>query len=1018
MTDSKGRYIINNYGRKAGFASFLPGISGEHGIPIWCYYVNRGQCITSFGFQDKDHSIMEFYPAHQAYALTKRFGFRTFLRVDGKVVEPFSDEKKAHDMYIGMNELEIREEDQEHGLDTKVLYFTLPGERVGGLVRRVSIRNTSPKQIHLEALDGMPAVLPYGIDLESMKTMGQTMTAWMQAVYHETGLPFFQARATTKDSARVSEIEGGNYGMAVDETGSRLPVIVDPARIFVYDSSFGSPVALEEGPLTELLEGRQTTQNQVPCCFFAKETDVPSGEELTIYEIYGQAESREILETYVQRIDGPRYFEQKHEEAVRLTDEVTDLIACRTGSEVFDRYCRQSFLDNVLRGGYPVLLGGQKLFYLYSRKHGDIERDYNYFSMLPEFYSQGNGNFRDVNQNRRSDVQFAPFVKDRNIKTFYNCIQINGYNPLGIEKITYKKGNKSSGDDSLPDTFTPGELYRLLEQQTDSREELEKRFAEILADAEYEDRTKFLEGYWTDHWTYNLDLLESYLSVYPEQEHELLFEDCSYTWLQAKEEILPRAKRYEETESGIRQYQFLTANPRAEQMYLTDAEGNVIRSTLAEKLFLLCVVKTVALDACGMGVEMEGGKPGWYDALNGLPALLGSSMCETYEVARTLEYCIEVFKKYGESLQTSEEIAAFAEAICKIMEEEHPETAEGDVLAYWNRINDAKEAYWKQTESCLSGRKRVLSASEVQSMLDRMYATVMHGIEKALACGEGISPAYFYYDVTSYEKDEDGIHPSVMEQHMLPYFLEGPVRWMKLHMDASRKHELYQKVKQSGLYDEQLHMYKVNDSLADSTFELGRCRAFTPGWLENESIWLHMEYKYLLELLKSGMYQEYVQDFYQAAVPFQDPEVYGRSLFENSSFIASSVNPNPAVRGKGFVARLSGSTAEFLQMWQIMMFGLHPFREEQGTLVLKFEPLLPSYLIDETRTVEAAFLGRTRVIYHLGDREDYIPGGCTASKYIVNWTDGSSGAYESGLTGQEALAVRDGKAARIEVYLA
>ena len=33
-------------------------------------------------------------------------------------------------------------------------------------------------------------------------------------------------------------------------------------------------------------------------------------------------------------------------------------------------------------------LGSNKIFYVYSRKHGDLERDYNYFSMLPEFYSQ------------------------------------------------------------------------------------------------------------------------------------------------------------------------------------------------------------------------------------------------------------------------------------------------------------------------------------------------------------------------------------------------------------------------------------------------------------------------------------------------------------------------------------------------------------------------------------------------------------------------------------------------------
>lgn len=52
-------------------------------------------------------------------------------------------------------------------------------------------------------------------------------------------------------------------------------------------------------------------------------------------------------------------------------------------------------------------------------------------------------------------------------------------------------------------------------------------------------------------------------------------------------------------------------------------------------------------------------------------------------------------------------------------------------------------------------------------------------------------------------------------------------------------------------------MYKVNGSLEQASYELGRACAFTPGWLENESVWLHREYKYLLELLRSGMYGEF-----------------------------------------------------------------------------------------------------------------------------------------------------------------
>ena len=47
--------------------------------------------------------------------------------------------------------------------------------------------------------------------------------------------------------------------------------------------------------------------------------------------------------------------------------------------------------------------------------------------------------------------------------------------------------------------------------------------------------------------------------------------------------------------------------------------------------------------------------------------------------------------------------------------------------------------------------------------------------------------------------------------------------------------------------------------------------------IENESIWLHMEYKYLLELLKSGLYEEYFADLKKMGVPFLPYETYGRS---------------------------------------------------------------------------------------------------------------------------------------------
>ena len=104
MFDEYGRYVIENYQAKAPFSSFLPGIAGPMGIPVWCYYNNRGQAVCSFGARDKDHAIMEFSPAHTAYQNVSRTGFRTFCRIDGAYRELFTG---ACDMHIGMSEVEI-----------------------------------------------------------------------------------------------------------------------------------------------------------------------------------------------------------------------------------------------------------------------------------------------------------------------------------------------------------------------------------------------------------------------------------------------------------------------------------------------------------------------------------------------------------------------------------------------------------------------------------------------------------------------------------------------------------------------------------------------------------------------------------------------------------------------------------------------------------------------------------------------------------------------------------------------
>jgi hypothetical protein len=198
----------------------------------------------------------------------------------------------------------------------------------------------------------------------------------------------------------------------------------------------------------------------------------------------------------------------------------------------------------------------------------------------------------------------------------------------------------------------------------------------------------------------------------------------------------------------------------------------------------------------------------------------------------------------------------------------------------------------------------------------------------------------------------------------LPAFLEGPAKMLPTLKNSPAASDLYQKVKESELFDRKLGMYKTSVPIDHISMENGRIRAFTAGWLERESIFLHMEYKYLLSLIRAGLYEQYYEDIKTAMVAFRDPKEYGRSILENSSFLASSVNPNDEIHGRGFVARLTGSTTEVITMWLAMFLGDRIFTYEDGTLKLHLEPKLADWMFDDNGYASFTMLSSCKITYH------------------------------------------------------
>ncbi len=1064
------KFFFQDYEKLPAFSSFLPGLAGVKGIPLWVFYTNRGQGINSFGIHHKGNAIMEFNPANTAYENTAVKGFRTFLRSNGNYFEPFctyhTEGKRT--MCVEKNRLMLEEVNEEHGIQIRVSYFVLPTESIGALVRTVELKNISEKNIRLEGVDGLPKIIPYGIQNGAFKEMSNLFKSWTEIKNLDQNAPYYTMRASSDDSAEVSEIKGGYFYCTVSD-GKLQPVVYDVETIFSYETSLVTPVVFLEEGLQGVQTKKQCFANKVPCGFTCFEAELAPSESHMFTSYIGYAGTTEQLNETAKLFCTKGYAEKKSLEAAELAKKLVGDVATATSSPVFDQYMEQCYLDNFLRGGYPyVFRSGEKnsVVHLFSRKHGDPERDYNFFSIAGEYFSQGNGNFRDVCQNRRSDVFFHPEVGDFNIWSFFSFVQMDGYNPLEIRPCTFriKEENKEKAEELLVENlseeagkevlvplnkllagaFTPGQACTVIAEHAIPIKDEEALVNKLLGLSEEQLEAGFGEGYWSDHWDYLMDLIENYLLIFPDKKQELLFGRNDYRYYDSVGIVRPRKETYVLSKGKVRQYGSLYHSKEKEKKegfvaggtnWLKDKKGNYLTTTLLGKLLTLAANKFLLLDQEGMGVEMEGGKPGWNDAMNGLPGLFGSGMPETLELARLLTFLEESLSEQGipEQMELPCELASLLKRLTELL-------SKRDVLGtfgYWEQAADLREQFRAEIEAELTGDVSKIALAELKHLISGCLAVVEQGIEKAWKLGNGILPTYFTYEATAYEerKNEDGtsyitpyglpgVKVTEFACHVVPPFLEGPARMLSCRSGHRKeKKEIHEAILQSDIYDSKLKMYKTSGSIEHISMEHGRVRAFTPGWLERESIFLHMEYKYLLGLLCSGLTEEYYAAMKDALIPFQAPEVYGRSTLENSSFLASSANPDEKVHGRGFVARLSGSTTEMISMWIRMFLGDGGFVMKEGGLSFTLAPKLAGWLFDEQGEAAFTLLSGCRVIYRNPERKATFGEGAAKIESIRLYYDAAkTNKREEEVSGdcldeQQALDLRSGKIIKIEALL-
>jgi hypothetical protein len=478
--DSCGRYILEDYDIKPIMTNFLPGLSGIYGIPLFTFYMNRGQAITSFGYKSKEYPIQEFHSANIAQQSTPFTGFRTFLQVTSKqsatstrswfsswiddrqyrgsttkLIEPFSplrsrrearkgdddnsnvdfmDSCDTHDdratdtlpkryMYIGSNEVQIQEIDTVNKIETNVTFFVLPEEDFGAFAKRTTITNLQRDtkrrmdgaEITISLLDGLTNIIPAGGKMNDLlKNMGLTLQSWMKvdSPYNDTvRMPYYRLSMLPTDTEQVTIQEAGHWCLSIiDEnmdTNSApelLPIIYDPSIVFGDDTTLIRPTRLESHTISHILAmAQQYGRGKTPSAFAAlTNITLRAGQSVTITTFFGKADHILDVPVIARRLLQPGFAEFKLARAGELAKQITSSVDGVTSNPLMDGHVQQMFLDNSLRGGMPQILGEDnddsklrctdederlKVLHLFSRIHGDMERDYNSFEIAPTFFS-------------------------------------------------------------------------------------------------------------------------------------------------------------------------------------------------------------------------------------------------------------------------------------------------------------------------------------------------------------------------------------------------------------------------------------------------------------------------------------------------------------------------------------------------------------------------------------------------------------------------------------------------------
>ncbi len=778
---------------------------------LWMFASSAGPLTA--GRTDADHALLPYETDDRLHRAVGVTGPVTLLarEVDGRreVWQPFARRmtdgcQRAIAKHVLGTALLLEETNPAFGLRVRATWEPAP---TYGWVRTVELIDLSGTGAEVEVLDGLLDVMPDGVDARTEQTTSNLVDAYKRS---ETGpwgtVALYALESLITDRAEPAESLAATlvFSAGFDDAEVHLDERVVDA---MWTGQARHPVSLLTGRQAAYLlrgQARVLPHGTTRWMFVA---DVGLGHAKLHDRVREAARAdidarvredivagRERLETLLAAADGRQHTADPVADAHHLSNvlfnvlrggtfpdgyelavaDLIDFLASRN-LDVHHRHATSiralgpSIHLDELRAhaeasgdGDLIRLVLEYLPLAYSRRHGDPSRPWNRFSIrtttehgtLRRYHE---GNWRDIFQNWEALLRSFPRYLPGVVATFVDASTVDGHNPYRISR-----------DGVDWEVLDPDDPWSNI-------------------------------GYWGDHQIVYLHrLLLGWEATAPDGLQPWLdravftYADVPYR-IAGHAEMLadpratitfdePRARRVEQ------RVQRLGADGR-----LVEADGQLVRVTLAEKLLVPALAKLCSYVAGG-GIWMNTQRPEWNDANNAL-AGYGLSMVTLYQLEAYLAFLHrKMVVERDAAFTLSRPVARWTDAIQTALSGHDPQTAAGDDRArraLLDALSVAGETYRAGVEAGFDPTPVEVAVAEVAALL----TTALTHLRASIRAGERDDGLFHAYNLVTFPD------PERAQVHHLPAMLEGQVAVLgTTALDATRAATLVESLFDSPLY--------------------------------------------------------------------------------------------------------------------------------------------------------------------------------------------------------------------------